>query len=282
VASKTFGVAPFDVPATASSGLPVVIDTLSPAVCSVAGSTVTVLTGGTCTLQASQPGDATYAAASSVAQSFTVAKQAQTLSGTVITGQLANPVTSSTYTIGVTASSGLAVEISSLTPDVCTISGNAVTPLAIGTCIFEEGQPGDDRYLAATSVTQSFTVSGYRQTIAFNGPPPQALATGTLTLSATATSGLAVEFSSTTPAVCRVSGNTVTFLAAGTCRLRASQPGDTNYAQARSVEQSFTIAPNPTNPPVGDDTGDVPLPPWAYAALGLFLLGGMAMQRGRG
>jgi hypothetical protein len=46
---------------------------LTPKVCTVSGNVVTIVGTGTCTIQASQPGDATHAPAEPVRQSFTVA-----------------------------------------------------------------------------------------------------------------------------------------------------------------------------------------------------------------
>ena len=69
----TVGVAPFTVSATASSGLTPVFTSTTTGVCTVAGATVTVLATGTCSITASQPANATYAAATPVIQSFTVA-----------------------------------------------------------------------------------------------------------------------------------------------------------------------------------------------------------------
>ncbi|MEW6120416.1 MAG: S8 family serine peptidase [Pseudomonadota bacterium] len=62
----------FAVEATASSGLPVQFVSLTGAVCGVSGSTVSLLAVGTCTLSAQQPGNATYAPADPVVQSFSV------------------------------------------------------------------------------------------------------------------------------------------------------------------------------------------------------------------
>jgi hypothetical protein len=59
-------------------------------------------------------------------------------------------------------------------------------------------------------------------------------------LAATATSGLTVAFSSTTPLVCTVSGTTLTPVKVGTCTIRASQAGDSNYA-AGSISRSIAI-----------------------------------------
>ena len=58
--------------ATASSGLPVDIQSRTPAVCTVADGNATTVAPGNCCLAASQPGDATYLAAPDAAISFQV------------------------------------------------------------------------------------------------------------------------------------------------------------------------------------------------------------------
>ena len=62
---------------------------------------------------------------------------------------------------------------------------------------------------------------------------------------ATASSGLAVSYSSLTPAVCSVSGTTVTPLSAGTCTIAADQPGGTSggttYNAAAQVTRDVTL-----------------------------------------
>ena len=52
LAGQTYGVAPFTIGATASSGLPVSFASLTTAVCTVSGNTVTIVAAGTCTIQA--------------------------------------------------------------------------------------------------------------------------------------------------------------------------------------------------------------------------------------
>jgi hypothetical protein len=64
---------------------------------------------------------------------------------------------------------------------------------------------------------------------------------GTVSVSATATSGLTVSFTSLTSAVCTVSSGTVSMVKAGTCTIRASQVGDSNYNAAPDVDRSFEI-----------------------------------------
>ena len=79
------------------------------------------------------------------------------------------------------------------------------------------------------------------QTITFNAIAPQKVGTP-LTLSASASSGLPVTFASSTPTVCTVSGDTASFLAAGTCAIVASQAGNATYAAAPSVTQQFAVS----------------------------------------
>jgi hypothetical protein len=94
-----------------------------------------------------------------------------------------------------------------------------------------------------TSDSATLTVTSaslQQQTITFNKPATQAVGTP-LTLTATASSGLTVGFASQTTSVCTVSGTTATFVAAGTCTIQATQPGNSTYAAATAVSQSFTV-----------------------------------------
>ncbi len=74
--------------ATASSGLPVAFASTSPAVCTVAGTTMSMVSPGNCSITASQAGNDNYAAATPVAQTFGVDQMATT---TTLTSS-ANPV----------------------------------------------------------------------------------------------------------------------------------------------------------------------------------------------
>ena len=76
-----YGVLPFPISATASSNLAVTSFTSTTTnVCTVTGSTVTIVAVGTCTIAANQAGNGLYAAAPQVTQSFTVSKGPQSIS----------------------------------------------------------------------------------------------------------------------------------------------------------------------------------------------------------
>lgn len=84
---------------------------------------------------------------------------------TASASQTVNFVSAPTVAIGgtgnvwATASSGLAVTYSSTTPNVCTISGNTVTGISIGTCTIAANQAGTANYYGATQVTQNIPVT---------------------------------------------------------------------------------------------------------------------------
>ena len=86
------------------------------------------------------------------------------------------------------------------------------------------------------------------QTITFANSGAQTLGT-TLSLNATASSGLPVTFTSSTASVCSVNNSaaTASLIAAGTCTLTASQAGNGTYSAATAVTNSFTVS---TLPPV--------------------------------
>ena len=104
-------------------------------------------------------------------------------------------------------------------------------------------QAGSSNYAAATPVSQSFQVMPESQTITFGALSNQTFGAAPFAVSATASSGLAVSLASTTPALCTVSGGTVTLVAAGTCTIQATQAGNGSYTAATPVSQSFQVMP---------------------------------------
>ncbi len=230
---------PFTLTASASSGLPVTYVGNTPAACTVADGTVTILALGPCSITASQPGNTNYMAAVAVTQSFTVGGAEQTISFAA----LPNIALGSTpFTVTATATSGLPVTLTVSTPSVCTLVGTTLSAATIGTCSITASQSGNSSYAAAVSVTQSFSISQGSQTITFGALTDQVFPGAPSVVSATASSGLAVQFSTTTPLVCAVTGNSVSIGSAGTCSIVASQPGNANFPAAKPVTQTFNIA----------------------------------------
>lgn len=78
------------------------------------------------------------------------------------------------------------------------------------------------------------------QTITFAQPAAMRFGDGPQTLSASASSGLAVTFTATGP--CTVSGNQLTATGAGACTVTASQPGTADVSAAPEVSRTVTVA----------------------------------------
>lgn len=217
---------------------PVIFSSLSSGICTISGGTVIGVAVGFCTIAANQGGNFQYNAAAQVMQSFNVDKGNQTISF----GMPPSIVVDGTGVVSAFATSGLAVSKSSLTPVVCTISGNTVTGITVGTCTIAGDRHSDANYYAAPQATQSFSIGKGSQVIVF-GTPPELAVGATNTVNATGgASGNAVVFTSTTLSMCTVSaGNTVTGLLAGTCIIAANQASSANYNAAPQATQSFSV-----------------------------------------
>ena len=159
--SIVFGTAPVisvgttgTVTATASSGLPVVLTSWIPEICTISGNVVTGRAGGDCIIAANQPGNDFYHQALQVIQSFPVAKAQQVLSF----GVAPQVIVGGVGTVNAFSSSGLTVALASSTPGTCSITGNVVTGVAVGNCTIIASQPGDVSYQPAANATQTFAI----------------------------------------------------------------------------------------------------------------------------
>ncbi|MFI7541007.1 hypothetical protein [Actinoplanes sp. NPDC049599] len=235
--------------ASASSELTVGFTSNTPQVCTVSGTVLTPVSPGTCSITARQPGNTVYAAAApEITRTFAIT--GPSLSSQTITFSPPSSVALSegTWALSASASSGLTVSFTSGTPLVCTVSGSTLTLVTTGACVITAAQSGSGSYTAATPVSRSITVTSSPQTITFASLGNAPLGQGTVTATVTASSGLAVVLTSSTPTVCTVSGRTITLVAGGTCTIAADQSGNAQYAAATTVSRSFTVTLPPEAP----------------------------------
>jgi uncharacterized repeat protein (TIGR03803 family) len=236
--AKTYGNAAFSLTATASSGLPVTYTSSDPAVATISGNTVTITGAGETTITASQPGNTHWYAAPDVFQILTVTKASQSITFSALATKIYGDVA---FTLTATSTSGLPVSFVSGDPAVATVSGNIVTIVGGGTTTITASQPGSSNYNAASDIAQALTVSQALQSITFNALPAKNYGDAPFAISATATSGLGVVFTSSDPAVATISGNTITITGGGTTTITAVQPGNANYSAALDVPQILTV-----------------------------------------
>nr|WP_315212471.1 hypothetical protein [uncultured Duganella sp.] len=141
---------------------------------------------------------------------------------------LAIPPDIETVELKATASSGGPVTYASNTPSVCSVSGATLSLLKAGECSVTASQAGFKDY-GPVSERQLFVIPKRPAMMVFRNPGAQPLDARPVELSATSRAARPVTFASSTPAVCTVSGNTMTKLANGLCTITGTQEGDDIY-----------------------------------------------------
>ena len=246
--SQNFGTTP-TLSATSTSGAAPTFTSSTAGVCAITPTgLVTFITAGTCSIDADEGGDTAWNAATTVSQSFTVNAVAAG-TPTLVAATAGDTKASVAFTppadTGGSAITGYTVTANP--PDVAPVSGSGSPILVIG---LTNGQPYTFTATAnnvtgpgGASAASNIIIPSATQTITFVGPAAQNFGT-TPTLSATADSGLAPSFTSSTPMVCTISpGGALTFVSAGTCTINADQPGNSSYLPAPQVTQSFAVSP---------------------------------------
>ncbi len=281
--AKTYGDAPFALTATTSSGLTISYTSSDPAIASISGTTLTILSGGNVTITASQAGDAQWEAATSVSRDLLIAKAPQTITFAAFT---AKSVGDPPFALAASATSGLPIFFVNSNTTAATISGSTLTAIGVGTTLVTASQSGDSRYLPAEEVIRELVVESAKldQYISFNGYPyslkmgnqpyelyaydyvwtTEFIEIGTgipYPIQAEQQINLPITFTSSNPAIASISGNTLTARAPGFFTITASQPGDATYRAAEPVVQQSFVTGSGTTP---QSITFPPFPPVTY------------------
>ena len=264
---------------TSATGISVSYASSTPSVCTVSGVVVTFVSAGTCTIAASQAGDATYLAANAVTQSFRIAANpaAATITSVSTSGAVpggsaqvtfapgsANGSTISGYTITATPSGGGAAVTAPCQSSPCLVNG--LTPgISYGFTVTTNASVAG----TATTVTSANQNSGAILSVQSIGiSAPSSVLVGSAPIQITATNGVdpawTVSLASTTPSVCTITGTTVTFLGTGDCVISGTSPagtvGGTNYGYATQAVTISVVAPAPVPAPVAPAPTPTPTP----------------------
>ncbi len=253
-----YGVAPFTLNATASSGLPVSFTVVSgPA--TVMGATLTILGAGNVVIQADQAGDTTHTSAQPVQRTLVVNKASSAIALSASPSSV-NVNANVTLTANVSGSSsggslpaptGVVTFFNGstqLAPVPVNGSGTAAystTSLPAGVNSITAIYAGDSNFAASTSAATPVSVAA-PQTITFPPLNPVTYGVAPLTLSATASSGLPVTLSLVSGQATLV-GNTLTLPAAGTVVIQADQAGNSSYPPAAAVRRTLLVNRAPSS-----------------------------------
>ena len=244
-ASVTYSSTTIDLSAytTASSGLTsFTYSSSNTSVATVSGNILSLKGVGSVTITANQAGGGSYAAASNTA-SISVGVATLTVTGVSIVSKQYNNSTAATLT-GTATLSGIinsdAVTITG-TPTATFASVNVANGITVTVTGYTLGGAKASNYvLTQPSLTGNITQAS--QTITFGALNSIYTTTAPYSVTATASSALAVTFTSSDPTVATVSSaGLVTPLKGGTTIITAAQVGNANYAAASSVAQTLSV-----------------------------------------
>ena len=233
----------------------------SKTICSIAGNTVTALTGGDCVVQVTKAGDVNYADAT-VSVTLTIAKANQTAITTTAANQnlTFNPNSAVTTTLSTSGGSGngqISYSIAAASSTICSLDGNVLTALLPGNCLINTTKAADPYFNAATTTTtlviakavqtslSSTLANGAEANPKWNGTAATQLVIG----GGSGTGALSLVVNSAP--VCSVTLTdgtaTVTGLTAGTCSFTVTKAGDSNYLTSEARTFTVTIGSEATD-----------------------------------
>ena len=215
------------------------ISSATPFVCSSDGKELKFLLQGICTFTVSTPKTSDYAARTNTQNvTITPARVKPSLFVGSVPPQNAKDLPKKIQITWVYGAAGGYVMPETTTPTVCVASGFFVNIISGGTCTITYQSEETSSYLASDLYKVSFEVTRDPQTITFAPAVTAEIATKSLTLSATASSGGAVTFTSASTENCTISGSTLSLLKVGNCVITAYQAGTSTLAP---VSASATI-----------------------------------------
>ena len=207
------------------------ISSATPTVCSSDGKDLKFLKEGTCSYTVSTLKTSDYAARTNTQNvTITSARVKPILFVGSIPTQTAKDLPKKIQITWVYGAAGGYVMPQTTTPIVCVASGFFVNIISGGTCTITYQSEETSSYLASDLYKVSFEVTRDPQTISFAPVATADIAAKSLTLTATASSGGAITFASTSTENCTISGSTLNLLKAGNCVITASQTGTSTLA----------------------------------------------------
>ncbi len=207
-------------------------------VATVDGNIITIVKPGVTTIKATQNGNKNYSSAQSIERTLIVNKAEQKIEWYELATKNYGD---EDFALPKTTDKGLSISYTSDNERVATINGNIVSIKNAGVANITATQSGDDYYNAATSVTQTLTVSKIAQVITFNELPVVTFGDESIELNAIVSSSKEVFFESSDEAVATISGNILTIVGSGSCIITASCAGDNNYYTATPVERELVV-----------------------------------------
>ena len=242
---------------TSNNGKPVLLRSLTPTVCAFQNSsspkTLSLISGGLCSVQAYSLGDATNDESEPITNSFNVVKTKSVINLDKVPDTL---LSAQQVRISGSSTGGFPVSVTSNTPTVCdvingfsTLSANA-TSISInlksgGLCSLR-GSSGGDAYLEkADDVVIGFNVVKTKPVLTFYSNTRSAYVGDFVSNAFTSSNRATPVMVSLTPSVCKFtsasSPTSFIMVGEGTCILEGYLAADNNYSESDRARVSFTV-----------------------------------------
>lgn len=219
--------------------LPIEYSSSNLQVATIKDTVVTIGGSGVTMIKASQRGDQNYEPAADAFRELVVRADGQVITFSPLSSVKA---TATAFTLSATSTSGLPIEYVSSDLNVATISGDQVTIKGKGQTLITAKQNGNVAFPPAQPVTRELVVEGVSQTIDFPEFSVLSLTDPPFLILATSTANLPLSFSSSNPAVAKVSGQQLSILATGQADITAKQEGNAFYFPAEPVTRKLTVS----------------------------------------
>lgn len=233
IPNKEFNSAGFDLPLSTDKGLPITYKSDNEAIATVNGNTVHITGVGQCNITATQEGNDYYNAAAAVTQPFTVTKSYQTITF--------EPLEKCIYgtddvLLEASTTSGVEIYFESSDENVARIDGNKAVITGAGTCYITAKAVSTPNWYDATPVQRELIVEKADQTVDFDDLADKTYGDEPFALTAEASSGQEVTFTSSDPQILFIDGTTAKILGAGDVVITATQAGGDDYQPISSTK----------------------------------------------
>ena len=243
LSAVTYGVAAFDLTASASSGLTVSYASSNTAVAIVSGATITIVGVGSTNITASQAGNESYNPASNVIQALTVGPKALTLPDAAATSKAYDGTNAAVITgtlTGIINSDNVTLTGTGTFADVNVADGIAVT----STSTLGGTKAANYTLTQPTGLTANITKAN--QIITFGAISTKNTSSADFSPYATSASSSVnpITYTSSNTAVATIVSGNIHIVGAGSTNITASQSASANYNAATDVVQTLNVNAN--------------------------------------
>lgn len=226
--------APFNLVASASSGLPVSYTSSNNAVAVISGNQVTIKGVGSTIITARQDGNDRIPAATPIQKILTIEKDYQYI---YMPNLYSVDYGEEPVELPMVSTQGLPIVYSSSDNNIASVDNYLLRFNGTGKVSITAAQPGNEYYLPAENISQEFSVYPIYQNIVFDNIPSKTYGDIPFTITAKTSSGRPVTFTSSNPEIVSVEGATVSIKGAGTVTIKAYQSGYPGYYYAEASKQ---------------------------------------------